>query len=85
MVTVLIGGETMSTHVTVSGAARELGARLGLIVRPRDISDLLYDRVVPDDRCPMLGGRRMIPIEYLAELGEALIERRGRRRREAAR
>ncbi len=40
----------MPTHVTVSEAARVLGRR------PREISDLFYQRVLSDERCPVVGG-----------------------------
>lgn len=54
-------------YLSVSQAARRLQAR------PRDISDLFYRRRLRDDLCPIVGGRRLIPEEYLdmiaAELG----------------
>ena len=56
----------MRTHVTVSEAARQL------ICRPRDISDALYHRLLPDESCPIVGGRRMIPVELLPGLRELL-------------
>lgn len=46
-------------HLNVSEAARRLGAK------PRDISDLYYKRVLRDDICPVVGGRRQIPETYL--------------------
>ncbi|MBD3291352.1 MAG: hypothetical protein GF393_00400 [Armatimonadia bacterium] len=46
-------------YVSVSEAARRLDAR------PRDISDLLYRRQLSDDRCPLVGNRRLIPEDYL--------------------
>jgi hypothetical protein len=54
------------SHLNVSEAARRLGAV------PRDISDLFYKRELRDDLCPVLGGRRMIPIEYLDMIEMAL-------------
>ena len=47
------------TYLSVSQAARRLNAR------PRDISDLFYRRQLRDDLCPIVGGRRLIPEEYL--------------------
>ena len=41
-------------QLTVSEAARELEAR------PRDISQLFYQRKLRDDLAPIVGGRRMI-------------------------
>jgi hypothetical protein len=52
--------------VTVSEAARRIGAK------PRDISDLFYARRLDDARCPVIGGRRLIPVDYLPELEAAL-------------
>src|SRR3954447_1438440 len=43
---------------TVSDVARQHG------VRPRDISDLFYNRELSDKKCPVVGGRRLIPPEY---------------------
>ena len=42
-------------YLSVSDAARELN------VKPRILSDLLYHRVLRDDVCPIIGGRRLIP------------------------
>jgi hypothetical protein len=57
---------------SVSDVARRLN------VRPRVISDLFYHRVVPDDACPVVGGRRLIPGGMLPVI-EAAVGRRGRR------
>ena len=46
-------------HLSVSEVARRLKAR------PRDISDLFYRRRLRDDLCPIVGGRRLIPEDYL--------------------
>jgi len=53
-------------HLSVSEVARRLGAR------PRDISDLFYRRQLSDERCPIVGGRRLIPESYLDVIGMAL-------------
>jgi hypothetical protein len=58
-------------YLSVSEAARRLGAR------PRDISDLFYQRVLRDDLCPITAGRRMIPVDYLDCIVQAL-KRSGR-------
>lgn len=42
------------SHMTVSGAARELQAN------PKDISELFYKRELRDDLAPIVSGRRMI-------------------------
>ena len=53
-------------HLSVSEAARRLGAR------PRDISDLFYHRRLRDDLCPIVAGRRLIPESCLEVIGFAL-------------
>jgi len=58
-------------HLSVSEAARRLGAR------PRDISDLFYRRRLRDDLCPIVGGHRLIPEDCL-EVIEAALLRSGR-------
>jgi len=54
------------SHLTVSDAAREIGAR------PRDISSLLYNREIDDAACPIVNGRRMIPRELLPTIRQML-------------
>ena len=58
-------------YLIVSEAARRLGAR------PKDISDLFYQRILDDDKCPIVGGRRQISEEDLP-LIEAALRTRGR-------
>lgn len=60
----------MSDLLTVSEAARELERDLGIVVRPRTISDLFYQRQVPEDLGPIVGGRRLIPREALPAIRE---------------
>ena len=52
----------------------ELAARLGC--RPRDISDAFYARILSHERCPIVGGRRLIPESYTRQIVMAL-QRRG--------
>jgi hypothetical protein len=52
--------------INVSEAARRLGAN------PKDISTLFYTRQLRDDLCPVVAGRRMIPIEYVDLIAAAL-------------
>ena len=59
----------IDTHMTVSNAARLLD------VRPRDISDLFYQRVLDGTRCPIVGGRRLIPRDYVAVIKKVLADR----------
>lgn len=58
-------------HLSVSEAARRLGAR------PKDISDLFYRRQLRDDACPIVAGRRLIPEDYLTVI-EMVLKRAGR-------
>ena len=60
----------MATHLFVSNVARRLG------VRPRDISDLFYQRLLRDDICPIVGGRRLIPRAYVPVIEAALHDRK---------
>jgi hypothetical protein len=53
-------------YLSVSDAARQLG------VQPRQISDLFYQRRLNDDACPVVGGRRLIPVSYLPAIADAL-------------
>jgi hypothetical protein len=56
------------SHLTVSDVARRLR------VRPRAISDLFYQRRLSDERCPIIGGRRLIPDDYLPTIVAVLRE-----------
>jgi hypothetical protein len=56
----------MKDVLSVSTAARLLG------VRPRDISDLFYQRKLSDGLCPLVGGRRLINREHLPLIKAAL-------------
>ncbi len=55
-------------HLNVSEVARQIGAR------PKDISDLFYQRRLDDERCPIVGGRRLIPVDYVPVIEAALRE-----------
>jgi len=57
------------SQLTVSDVARRLG------VRPRDVSDLFYQRRLGDELCPIVGGRRLIPDTCLSIIATALRER----------
>ena len=54
------------SHLSVSEVARRLGAN------PQDISDLFYKRKLRDDLCPIMAGRRLIPLDYLDQIRLAL-------------
>ena len=56
----------MRSHYTVSEIGRQYN------VPPRVISDLFYQRRLDDNRCVVVGGRRLIPADYLSEVEAAL-------------
>ena len=56
-------------------AAVEVGRLLGRTVTPREITALFYDRAVPDDLGPVVGGRRMIRPEAVEVIVAALREK----------
>lgn len=66
----------MPELLTVSDASRRLSEQLGEEVKPRAISTLFYQRELRDDLCPIVGGRRLIPVDYLPLIVMAL-RRRG--------
>ena len=59
-----------------SDAARILSEELGTEVRPREISDLFYERKVPELLGPMIGGRRLIDSKDVLTIKEALLASR---------
>jgi hypothetical protein len=56
------------SHVTVSEVATRLHTT------PRAISDLLYKRILGEEECPIVGGRRMIPTSCIPRIEQALKE-----------
>ena len=64
--------------IFVSEAARRLSS-LTLTCLPKDISKLLYDRKIPDELCPIIGGRRCIPVTLLPTI-EKLLRYRAEKR-----
>lgn len=60
----------METYLTVSQIARHLN------VPPRVVSDLFYARRLDDKRCPVVGGRRLVPTDYIGEV-EAVLRAAG--------
>ena len=60
----------MSEYVSVGDVARRLG------VRPAQITDLFYKRLLRDDLCPIVAGRRLIPPDYV-EIIAAELRRKG--------
>ena len=66
----------MDNRLTVSEAARELSVRHGCIVSPKTLTDLFYRRDLDDIYCPIVGGRRLIPPDFLPVV-ERVLRRRG--------
>jgi hypothetical protein len=64
--------DDMSDLLTVSDVARALSQELGVDVGPRDLSELFYRRLLSDDLCPIVGGRRLISRSYLPEILDVL-------------
>ncbi|MHC4178633.1 MAG: hypothetical protein ACYSWU_14070 [Planctomycetota bacterium] len=60
------------SYLSVGGAADELAQTSGQTIRPRWITDLFYQRELRDDLCPIIGGRRLIPRDYLPMIAIAL-------------
>lgn len=60
-----------SKSLSVSEAARLLG------VKPKDITNLFYNRRIRDDLAPIVGGRRLIPKKLLTVI-EMELRRAGR-------
>jgi DNA-binding transcriptional regulator YdaS (Cro superfamily) len=58
-----------ATYTSVSAVARRLG------VTPTMISNLFYRRILSDEICPVIDGRRLIPSHYVLEIERLLIER----------
>jgi hypothetical protein len=71
-------------HLTASGIAREIENQLGWEVSPRDITQLFYNRDIPDDQAPIVSGRRMIPVSLIADIANALRSRGWYRQRAEA-
>lgn len=65
----------MPEYLFISQAARELGRELGTEIRPQDLTNLFYRHHLRDDICPVVGGRRLIPREYLATIKAILMQR----------
>ena len=66
----------MNRRLTVSEAARELTIRHGAVVSPKTLTDLFYRRELDDIYCPIVGGRRLIPEDFMSVV-EHVLRRRG--------
>ena len=56
------------TYLSVGDVARQLGPK----VKPAQISQLFYERLLRDDLCPVVAGRRLIPPDMVPVIGWAL-------------
>jgi hypothetical protein len=75
MTVILLGPRSpdMTDRVIVSEAARRTG------YRPRDISNLFYERLLSDEDAPVVGGRRLIPESLIPRIIQLLEARSARR------
>ena len=69
------------SHVNVGDAAALIEEQYGVSCSPTMLSNMLYRRQLDTRRCPIQGGRRLIPLDYLTRIAEAL--KRGRARGES--
>lgn len=56
----------------VSAIARQVSEETGVVVPPHLISTLFYKRRLDDKRCPVVGGHRLIPSDYIPAIKQAL-------------
>jgi hypothetical protein len=66
-----------NSSMSVSEVADALSAAHGVVIPPRAITMAFYERALRNDLCPIVGGKRRIPADYLPQI-EALFRRRGR-------
>ena len=59
-------------YLTVSDIVSEATGH-DIEVTPRVISDLFYQRRLDANRCPIIGGRRLVPRDYVDATLEVLI------------
>ena len=65
----------MAQYRFVGEVTRDLADRTSMDVRPRNIVDLFYKKLMPDERCPILSGRRLIPLDLLPVIEAELLHR----------
>jgi hypothetical protein len=61
---------------SVGGAARKIADLTGCTVHPHQISNLFYRGQLDDERCPIVGRARLIPVDYIPAI-VAELRRRG--------
>ena len=62
--------------ISVGGAAHKIKDLTGCTVHPQQISNLFYRGHLDNDRCPIVGRARLIPVDYIPEI-VAELRRRG--------
>ena len=66
----------MPEVLTIGAVVQTIAERRGVDIPPQRLSDLFYRRKLNANRCPVVGGVRRIPAEYLPVI-EAVLEARG--------
>ena len=61
--------------LSVTETSRELADVYGLSVTPHALSNLIYRRILAAGAVRLIGGRRMISVDYLPALAALLRER----------
>jgi hypothetical protein len=61
--------------LSVTEASHELAEEYGLSVTPHTLSNLIYRRVLAAGEVRLIGGRRMISVDYMPALAALLRER----------
>ncbi len=76
----------MTDHIGVGEAVRRLAATEPRLkkFRAHDLSEALYRGRLDGARCPVVAGRRLIPVDYLPEIVRVLTRKPGRQAREEA-
>jgi hypothetical protein len=62
--------------LSVGDVCRQIGELRGVEIPPQKLSDLFYRRILNAARCPVVGGVRRIPADYVPAV-EAVLEARG--------
>jgi hypothetical protein len=70
------GEQQMPEVLTIGAVVQTIAERRGVDIPPQRLSGLFYRRKLNANRCPVVGGVRRIPAEYLPVI-EAVLEARG--------
>jgi hypothetical protein len=66
----------MSGVLTIGDVIQHIAVRRGVDIPPQRLSDLFYRRKLNATRCPVVGGVRRIPADYVPVI-EQVLEQRG--------